>query len=94
MNVKDITKKYKDYIIEKRRYLKYCLKGLKIDNNIADYNFPDEIKDIKGIISLTKNRKWFYRGMITKKGHPKHQVRTKNSARLEEFNIKKYIKNI
>ncbi|WP_339064472.1 metallophosphoesterase [Fusobacterium animalis] len=81
-------------LIEKRRYLKYCLKGLKIDNNIADYNFPDEIKDIKGIISLTKNRKWFYRGMITKKGHPNHQVRTKNSARLEKFNIKKYIKNL
>ena len=80
-------------LIEKRKYLKYCLKGLKIDNNIADYNFPDEIKDIKGIISLTKNRKWFYRGMITKKGHPNHQVRTENSARLEEFNIKKYIKN-
>ena len=81
-------------LIEKRRYLKYCLKGLKIDNNIADYNFPDEIKDIKGIISLTKNRKWFYRGMITKKGHPNHQVRTKNSARLKEFNIKKYIKTL
>ena len=81
-------------LIEKRRYLKYCLKGLKIDNNIVNYNFLDEIKGIKGIISLIKGRKWFYRGMITKKGHPNHQVRTKNSARLEEFNIKKYIKNL
>ena len=81
-------------LIEKRRYLKYCLKGLKIDNDTVNYTFLDEIKDIKGIISLTKNRKWFYRGMITKKGHPNHQVRTKNSARLEEFNIKKYIKNL
>lgn len=80
--------------MKKRRYLKYCLKGLKIDNNIVNYNFLDEIKDIKGIISLIKGRKWFYRGMITKKGHPNHQVRTKNSARLEEFNIKKYIKTL
>ena len=75
-------------------YLKYCLKGLKIDNNIVNYNFLDEIKDIKGIISLIKGRKWFYRGKITKKGHPNHQARTKNSARLEKFNIKKYIKNL
>ena len=79
-------------LIEKRKYLKYCLKGLKIDNNIADYDFLDEIKNIKGIISLTKGRKWFYRGMITKKGHPRHQLWTENSARLEEFNINEYIK--
>ena len=71
-------------LIEKRMYLKYCLKGLKIDNNIVNYNFLDEIKDIKGIISLIKGRKWFYN----------HQARTKNSARLEKFNIKKYIKNL
>ena len=81
-------------LIEKRMYFKYCLKGLKIDNDIVNYTFLDKIKDIKGIISLTKNRKWFYRGIITKKGHPNHQVRTKNSARLEEFNIKKYIKEL
>jgi hypothetical protein len=81
-------------LIEKRRYLKYCLKGLKIDNNIADYNFLDEIKDIKGIISLTKDRTWLYRGMITKKGHPRHQLWTKNSARLEKFNVNEYIKTL
>ena len=81
-------------LIEKRMYFKYCLKGLKIDNDIVNYTFLDKIKDIKGIVSLTKNRKWFYRGIITKKGHPNHQVRTKNSARLEEFNIKKYIKEL
>ncbi|MGP1429162.1 MAG: hypothetical protein ACTTJX_02885, partial [Fusobacterium sp.] len=80
--------------IEKRRYLKYCLKGLKIDNDIADYDFLDEIKNIKGIISLTKGRKWFHRGMITKKGHPRHQLWTENNARLEEIKtIDEYIKN-
>ena len=63
-------------LIEKRKYLKCCL------------------KDIKGIISLTKDRTWLYRGKITKKGHPRHQLWTENSARLEEFNIKKYIKNL
>lgn len=30
--------------------------------------------------------------MITKKGHPRHQLWTENSARLEEFNINEYIK--
>ncbi|MCY7007996.1 metallophosphoesterase [Fusobacterium simiae] len=80
--------------IEKRMYLKYCLKGLKINKSINNYIFLDEIKDIKGIISLTKGREWFYRGVITKKGHPNHQVRTKQSAKLEKFNIKKYIKNL
>ncbi len=63
-------------LIEKRKYLKCCL------------------KDIKGIISLTKHRTWFYRGMITKKEHPTHQVRTKNSARLEEFNVNEYIETL
>ena len=63
-------------LIEKRRYLKYCL------------------KDIKGIISLIKGRKWFYRGKITKKNHPRHQLWTKNSARLEKFNVNEYIKTL
>lgn len=81
-------------LIEERKYLKYCLKGLKIGNNIADYSFLGKIKDIKGITSLTKDRKWFYRGIITKKGHPKHQIGTKNSARLQKFNIDEYIESL
>ena len=57
-----------------------------------NFMWHQQIKNIKGIIILTKGRKWFYRGMITKKGHPRHQLWTENSARLEEFNINEYIK--
>ena len=53
--IKEILKNYPNAdilacwgnLIEKRMYLKYCLKGLKIDNDIVDYNFLDEIKNIK-----------------------------------------------
>ena len=96
--IKEILKKYPNSgilacwgnLINKRDYLKYCLKGLKKDN-FKDYSLLGEVN---GIIEITKNRKWYHIGSLTKKGNPRHPLYVSIDANLEVFNIKNYIENL
>ena len=67
-----------------------CLKGLKKDN-FKDYSLLGEVN---GIIEITKNRKWYHIGSLTKKGNPRHPLYVSIDANLEVFNIKNYIENL
>ena len=96
--IKEILKKYPNSgilacwgnLINKRDYLKYCLKGLKKDN-FKDYSLLGEVN---GIIEITKNRKWYHIGSLTKKGNPRHPLYVSIDANLEVFNIENYIENL
>ncbi|QYR57942.1 DUF1643 domain-containing protein [Fusobacterium vincentii] len=98
--IKEILKKYPNSgilacwgnLINKRDYLKYCLKGLKKDN-FKDYSLLGEVN---GIIEITKNRKWFHIGNLTKKGNPRHPLSpyADINKELENFDINEYVKDI
>ena len=65
-------------------------KRLKKDN-FKDYSLLGEVN---GIIEITKNRKWYHIGSLTKKGNPRHPLYVSIDANLEVFNIENYIENL
>ena len=80
-------------LINKKTYLKYCLKGLEVGNN-KNYSFLKFQKDIKGIFEIIKNRTCFHIGSLTEKGNPRHPLYTSFDDKLENFDINEYVKNL